>query len=37
MYKRNSVVRKYKERILLNPTEVELHYLYAANELRKLA
>ena len=28
--------QKYKERISLNPTEVELHYLEATNELKKL-
>ena len=29
--------KKYKERISLNPTEVELHYLEATNELKKIA
>lgn len=29
--------KKYKERISLNPTDVELHYLEATNELKKLA
>ena len=28
--------KKYKDRISLNPTEVELHYLEATNELKKL-
>ena len=34
--KARSEYRKYKERISLNPTEVELHYLEATNELKKL-
>ena len=28
--------KKYKDRISLNPTEVELHYIEATNELKKL-
>ena len=31
-----SEYKKYKNRISLNPTEVELHYLEATNELKKL-
>ena len=34
--KARSEYKKYKDRISLNPTEVELHYLEATNELKKL-
>lgn len=34
--KARSEYKKYKERIRLNPTEAELHYLEATNELKKL-
>ena len=34
--KARSEYKKYKNRISLNPTEVELHYLEATNELKKL-
>lgn len=34
--KARSEYKKYKERISLNPTEVELHYIEATNELKKI-